>query len=376
MSVNLQFIPPTLHLWFFKGIFCDQLPEEICTGMVQNWGYGDQSKASSILAFQLAWFHLQDSYSLQTIEPTGMAEIELHHLSMQSNSHISEYLVWFNMLASQVLWEDVALCFQFYNGLPEWLKDKIMILGKPESLWEMVNVTVHYNTLYWEWQAEWKMNHCFDPKTTLSCPSEPPHTLTTILPSTNCNSTTTHCQPKGSWTTLHTLKPYNDVLGLDGKLKPEELECQHKNKLCLVCSSSNHQASKCPTSKWGHAMELQVGEELENAPKEETVGNRIWEIRKLRGDFLSMALLRSCPNKDSVALVIQLNSTSLSLNSFLLSLTSATISKHACPFIALLDSGSSHCFVDEVFAKKINLHSPNFCLLFHYDCLMDQLRTL
>src|SRR5258706_5963684 len=31
---------------------------------------------------------------------TGTAEIELHHLSMHSNSHISEYLVQFNMLAS------------------------------------------------------------------------------------------------------------------------------------------------------------------------------------------------------------------------------------------------------------------------------------
>src|SRR5258708_17960028 len=68
-----------------------------------------------------------------------------------------------------------------------------------------------------------------------------------------------------------------------------------------------------------------------------------------------MALLRSCPNKDSAALVIQLNSTSLSPNSNLLSLTSTTISEHACPFVALLDSGSSHCFVDEVFAKKNRL---------------------
>src|SRR5258707_7421554 len=65
-----------------------------------------------------------------------------------------------------------------------------------------------------------------------------------------------------------------------------------------------------------------------------------------------MALLESCPNRDSAALVIQLDSTSLSPNSFLLSLTSTSVSKHAHPFVALLDSGSSHCFVDEVFAKK------------------------
>src|SRR5258706_8529167 len=41
--------------------------------------------------------------------PTGTAEIELHHLSMHSDSCISEYLVQFNMLASRVLWGDVAL---------------------------------------------------------------------------------------------------------------------------------------------------------------------------------------------------------------------------------------------------------------------------
>src|SRR5258707_9202245 len=73
------------------------------------------------------------------------------------------------------------------------------------------------------------------------------------------------------------------------------------------------------------------------------------------GDFLSIALSRGCPEKGSTALVIQLNSTPLSLNSFLLSLTSATISEHARPFVALLDSGSSHCFIDEVFAKKNKL---------------------
>src|SRR5258705_6840606 len=81
-------------------------------------------------------------------------------------------------------------------------------------------------------------------------------------------------------------------------------------------------------------------------------GNRIREIGKLRGDFSSTVLLRSCPNKDSIALVIWLNSTSLSPNSFLLSLTSTTISKHTQPFIALLDSGSSNCLIVKVFAKK------------------------
>src|SRR5260221_1201606 len=84
-------------------------------------------------------------------------------------------------------------------------------------------------------------------------------------------------------------------------------------------------------------------------------GDRIQEIGKLLSDFSSIALLRGRPEKGSAAPVIRLNSTSLSPNSFLLSLTSASISEHACPFVALLDSGSSHCFVDELFAKKNKL---------------------
>src|SRR5258708_1244152 len=51
--------------------------------------------------------------------PTRTVEIELHHLSMQYDSRILEYLVRFNTLASRVLWGDAALRFQFYDGLPE-----------------------------------------------------------------------------------------------------------------------------------------------------------------------------------------------------------------------------------------------------------------
>ena len=73
----------------------------------------------------------------------------------------------------------------------------------------------------------------------------------------------------------HTLKPYDNVLGLDGKLKLEELECRHKGRLCLVCGSGNHHASECPTSKWGHATELQVAEDSEVTPREEIESEKL-----------------------------------------------------------------------------------------------------
>src|SRR5258708_16760539 len=75
---------------------------------------------------------------------------------MSSGAHLSEYLVRFNTLASRVEWGDAALRFQFYDGLPERLKDRIALLRKPDTLRELVQVTVRHNNLYWECQDERK----------------------------------------------------------------------------------------------------------------------------------------------------------------------------------------------------------------------------
>src|SRR5258708_10221433 len=139
----------------------------------------------------------------------------------------------------------------------------------------MVNVTVCYDAVYWEHQTERRLTCRFDPKPAFSHPSEPLRTLANTLLPTNHNSVSTPCQPGAPRTTLHTPKPYDNMLGLDGKLKPEELECRHKNRLCLVCGSGNHCASECPTSKWGCATELQVAEESEITPREEIESEKL-----------------------------------------------------------------------------------------------------
>src|SRR5258708_1073149 len=100
------------------------------------------------------------------------------------------------MLASREIWGDAALRFQFYDGLPDQLKEKVAILRKPKSLREMVNITVHYDALNWEHQTNQTLTHHFDRKRTISHPSEPPWTLTNPLPPTNCNSASTPHQPE------------------------------------------------------------------------------------------------------------------------------------------------------------------------------------
>src|SRR5260370_41937628 len=62
--------------------------------------------------------------------------------------------------------------------------------------------------------------------------------------------------------------------------------------------------------------------------------------------------MKGCPLGTCTSFLLHLNSTSLSLDSFLLSLTSAIT--HG-PLQALLDSGSSHSFVDEMFAHHNKL---------------------
>src|SRR5260221_5953378 len=49
-----------------------------------------------------------------------------------------------------------SACFQFYDGLPERLKDRIALLRKPDTLRELVQVTIHHDNLYWEHQDECK----------------------------------------------------------------------------------------------------------------------------------------------------------------------------------------------------------------------------
>src|SRR5258708_32813608 len=61
-----------------------------------------------------------------------------------------------------------------------------------------------------------------------------------------------------------------------------------------------------------------------------------------------------CPRNNSASSVA-LHTSSLSPNSFFLSLTSTSIPNPPCPFRALLDSGLSHSFVNEAFATNNRL---------------------
>ncbi len=133
---------------------------------------------------------------------------------MAHSSQLAEYLVHFNTLASRVAWGEAALHFQFYDSLKDGLKDGLGLLGKPDSLQELVCTMQHFDNLYWERQEEWKLARSRDNR-----PTGGP----TLKTSTSGGGQ----QPNHANNKTHSP---------DGKLKPEERKCCHENNLCVICS--------------------------------------------------------------------------------------------------------------------------------------------
>src|SRR5260370_40308378 len=91
------------------------------------------------------------------------------------------------------------------------------MLGKPNSLRDLVLVTQQYNNLYWERQEEHKLAHQWDNKPMTYVNSQGPNTSNP--PSTQTND----C-----------------VLGRDVKLKPQEQKHRKENNLCIICKKLGH----------------------------------------------------------------------------------------------------------------------------------------
>src|SRR5258708_9671660 len=151
------------------------------------------------------------------------------------------------MLASRIGWGEQALHFQFYDGLPERLKDRLSMLGKPNSLHELVLVTQQYDNLYWERQEEWKLVCQRDNKLLMNANLWRPNS--TNPPATQVNE----C-----------------ILGPDGKLKLEECKHHQENNLCMMCGKPGHTMSACPTATRGQAANLQEPLDTPNTVQEES----------------------------------------------------------------------------------------------------------
>ena len=179
-----------------------------------------------------------------SFNPVSNAEDELGTLTMSYLDWILEYLIKFNMLVSQVAWGNAALWYQFYKGLPDQLKDWIMLQGKPETLQELVNIATHHDALYWEWQTEQWLTHQFKSWTS-----------SYLLPNWLTTNWTVTNPPSSSWT-------QNRMYG-QPKINSVEYTCWRDGQLCYTCGKSDHIAQNCPTPR---ARAVDVPWELQRTP--------------------------------------------------------------------------------------------------------------
>jgi hypothetical protein len=177
------------------------------------------------------------------------------------------YTVTFNQHASRTGWNDQALTRQYYKGLPDHLKDDIACFGKPAKLCALQSLVTTLDQRYWEHQSELGRDQQTSPAhspSTFSLPSRSESPAKKISRRFTENSSEIHLDTpitRGSHLPSDTNDPkpqtpskapstsfaqrIADLLGPDGKLKPEEHQCRMDNGLCLCCSEPGHMVADC-----------------------------------------------------------------------------------------------------------------------------------
>ncbi|KIN98770.1 hypothetical protein M404DRAFT_31093 [Pisolithus tinctorius Marx 270] len=263
---------------------------------------------------------------------------QLENLTMKDGSRITKYVVEFNRWASQVKDYGVgALRHHFYSGLPDRIKDEIARVRKPSTLTQLRELAQTIDAHYWERKAEIL-------RTTKSASNKSQSSNSdnkTKSSSSSSSAPKSDTKGKGKQKDL----PKSDtsksdiahLLGKDGKLTSAECQCRMKNNLCLFCGEAGHSAKDCPksTSRTAKAHAA-TAETLPTPPAEKAE-----ELAQPGG-----SVEPNCAPPD-----IRLNASALSSpNSLLPSVTLPDYSVDT--FSALIDSGSSHCFVDPSVIKK------------------------
>ena len=198
-------------------------------------------------------------------DPVTYAMNALESLKYKDSTKATRYTLDFNRHSRRTGWNEMALTRVYYKGLPDRLKDEIARIGKPSRLTDLQELIATLDQRYWERQSEISR----DKKPSSSNQSKAPETRSDTRPDNRANgsqagssksngqqqSKKDQKKPASSSSSSSSSKPANktnsisDVLGPDGKLKPEERQRRMDNKLCLRCGGAGHVVHNCPHSK-------------------------------------------------------------------------------------------------------------------------------
>jgi len=198
-------------------------------------------------------------------DPVADAVTALEGLKYKDSTKATQYIIEFNRHSRHTGWNDVALARQFYKPLPDRLKDEIARIGKPTDLQELQDLVATLDQRYWERQTEISRDKRSAHNNPASNSNKAPASDNRSDNRSNNQNTSgsksnnpqqqskkqDHKKPNpasSSSSSSNTTNTIADLLGPDGKLKPEECQRRIDKNLCLCCGKSGHTVSNCPTT--------------------------------------------------------------------------------------------------------------------------------
>jgi hypothetical protein len=233
-------------------------------GSPQDWFQSEISHVASEGGRLPEWFIRYPSFlsELKRLfgprDPVTDAMTSLENLRFKETGKATRYTIDFNRHARKTGWNEQALLRQFYKGLPDRLKDEIARLGKPSGLKALQEMVATLDQRYWERQSEINRDKKSASASNTTSANKPTSSdKTSGGQSSNGSKQDNRQQAKkdqkkpANPTTSATPAKNNTIanlLGPDGKLKPEERQRRMDNNLCLRCGKTGHMVNECPTS--------------------------------------------------------------------------------------------------------------------------------
>jgi len=159
-------------------------------------------------------------------DPDKVATAERQLCKLKQTRSVANYATDFHRLSALTQWNDPALCYQFYEGLKNDVKDELSRTDRPKDLAGLIALAVKVDTRIYERHLEkYNSSPRFFPRPT------PVHVSAQPVPAS---------------------KPIqSDAMEIDGtraprqSLTPQEKQRRRDNNLCLYCGQAGHMTRDC-----------------------------------------------------------------------------------------------------------------------------------
>src|SRR5579863_7809530 len=242
----------TFAISYLKGIPLDWTQDEFSQSLVED-------------DVEPSWFFDYSEFTKELKRMFGPrdgaadAAASLERLRFKDNAKAIRFNLDFNRHARKTGWNEATLSRSYYNSLPTRLKDELARLDRPDDLPGLQELVAKINCRYWERQSKiHREKQAAVPNTkktsttpTSENPDPPTRQNRTPKEGSSNPAPQKNANQKGASGGSSSGQGKNspsiaDVLGPDGKLKPEERKRCLDHNLCLRCGGSGHKVDACP----------------------------------------------------------------------------------------------------------------------------------